>query len=42
MELELLGIPKQKINQLINADIYFVRYNLKKLRLWRVIFTIRG
>jgi len=31
MELELLGIPKQKINQLINADIYCIEDLVKYL-----------
>lgn len=31
MELELLGIPKQKINQLMNADIYCIEDLIKYL-----------
>lgn len=31
MELELLGIPKQKINQLVNADIYCIEDLVKYL-----------
>jgi hypothetical protein len=31
MDLELLGIPKQKINQLMSADIYCIEDLIKYL-----------